>query len=721
MQTVLQNDETDCAAACLAMILNHFGKKVPIRRIRRVAGTDTNGTSGFGIIKCAEEYGLSAKSVFFSKNNILKVPYPAILHTVINGTGHYVVLSYRHGKKLHIQDPARGFFKVKVSQLEDYWTGTFFIFAPTSQFKKTKEQSAFFRFFSLLAPYKKIIVQIFASGIMLSIFGIFLSFYFRFLIDEVLYSQLPATLNLCSICYFLVIVFQMLIEFCRNELILHVGTKIDVTLLSDFFFHLFRLPMEFFSSRKTGEILSRLSDSSIIKNAISSSAISVALDSVMIILGGVFLIKLGSNLVIVVIIPVLISSLVVSFFKNSFHRKIKEQAVLQAERNAFGYECINGIATIKALSTEQKAFYKCEELIVDCGCKHLTLGTLGNIQQAIQKFVLSCEKLAIYWYGSYLIFDGKITLGQLVSFSILSNFFLSPLYRVLTMQSYWQEVFVSAERLADVFDTEKECQNDDTKDDVENINGEIRFENLSFSYGTREKAIDNVSFSIPAGKKVAFVGMSGSGKTTLIKLLMRFFEPSTGKILINSKLISDYKTNAYRKRIGYVPQDCLLFSGTIQENILWGMEENDKDLMIKAAKEAHAYEFINKLPQKFQTIVGEHGETLSGGERQRIALARVFATQHDILVMDEATASLDSISERRIMNTLLKNNIGKTTIMVAHRLSTIRDCDLIFVFDNGRLQEQGTHEYLMRKNGKYASLWRAQNEKIDIKSDEGGI
>ena len=213
--------------------------------------------------------------------------------------------------------------------------------------------------------------------------------------------------------------------------------------------------------------------------------------------------------------------------------------------------------------------------------------------------------------------------------------------------------------------------------------------------------------------------MSGSGKTTLIKLLMRFFTPADGKITIGGRNISDYKTGEYRKRIGYVPQECLLFSGTIKENILWGADnENDNDLMIEAAKEAQAYDFINELPQKFQTIVGEHGASLSGGERQRIALARVLATKHDILVMDEATASLDSISERAIMDCLFKNDSGKTTIMVAHRLSTVRNCDLIFVFEKGKLCEQGSHDELMSKNGKYASLWRAQNENKSNKTEE---
>lgn len=281
------------------------------------------------------------------------------------------------------------------------------------------------------------------------------------------------------------------------------------------------------------------------------------------------------------------------------------------------------------------------------------------------------------------------------------------------MQSYWQEVFVSAERLSDVLDIAEEDESQKDCEDAKNLLGDIEFKNVCFSYGTRGKTIKNVSLKIPSGKKIAFVGLSGSGKSTLLKLLMKFYSYDEGGIFIDGKEITSYTNDSYRSRIGYVPQESLLFSGTIEENIAWGYYGARKKEILDAAIAAQSFDFINALPDKFNTVVGEQGATLSGGERQRIALARILIRNPDIIILDEATASLDSISEQKIMDTVYQRIQNKTVIMVAHRLSTIRDCDCIFVFEHGELMEQGTHDFLLKKNGKYSQMWNAQNEKSD--------
>ena len=404
--------------------------------------------------------------------------------------------------------------------------------------------------------------------------------------------------------------------------------------------------------------------------------------------------------------------IIVYILKNPFKNKIREQSILEAEKNASMYEAINGIATIKGLATEDKAFIRTESRIVEAAQMNLDLQKLGNLQNSLQTFISSCGTLAIYWVGSYMIFNNKITLGQLISFTTLSEYFLGPLSRLLTMQSYWQEVFVSAERLSDILDLQEEDEDLQTaKEDAISLIGDIEFKNICFSYGTRGRAINNISLKIPAGKKVAFVGMSGSGKSTLLKLLMKFYKYEEGEILINNKEISEYSNDSYRSRIGYVPQESLLFSGTIKENISWGCFATSLQTISEASAAAQASDFINLLPEKFDTLVGEQGATLSGGERQRIALARILIRNPDIIILDEATASLESISEQKIMETIYQRIKGKTVIMVAHRLSTIRDCDCIFVFESGRLIEQGTHEALLKSNGKYSEMWKAQNEK----------
>ena len=474
--------------------------------------------------------------------------------------------------------------------------------------------------------------------------------------------------------------------------------------------------MKFFTSRKTGEILSRIYDIETIRNAVSSTSLSVVMDSIMIVVGGIALFIMGSKLVPVSVIPIFISSVIVWLFVAPFRRRIRERAILEADKNASIYESINGIATIKGLATERQAFLRAEAKIVEAARKSLSLAKLGNWQNSLENFVSGVGTLALYWFGSYCIFKHEITLGQLISFITLSGFFLNPLSRLLTMQSYWQEVFISAERLADILDSEEEEKEVD-KIEAKNLKGDIEFHDVSFTYGTRGNALNNVSLKIHAGEKVAFVGLSGSGKTTLLKLLMRFYKCSQGYITIDGIDISDYTLESYRERIGYVPQESLLFSGTISENIAWGFPLADQKLIQGAAQAAQAWGFISRLPDKLQTIVGEQGATLSGGERQRIALARVLLRSPQLFILDEATASLDSISEQAIMDTIFRCVKTRCVIMVAHRLSTIKNCDRIFVFEKGSLVESGSHEELLVKKGKYYLLWRAQNQTAVRKKD----
>lgn len=712
IKKVLQHDETDCGAACISIILQYYGKTVPLRKIRTALGTDSIGTSGLGIVKGAQKFGLNCKGLMSpEKDKIQTIPLPAIFHTKEN-LEHYIVIYKINKKYVFISDPAFGLRKMKREEFLKWWTGIFFILFPTTEFEKGNENKGILlRFASLLKPHKRLVIETLIASLLLSLFGVFISFYFRFLIDEVLYLQVKSTLNLCSICYLIVIIFQTLIEFCRSQIILYLGTKIDVSLISDFFGHLLHLPLSFFSSRKTGEILSRINDAETVKNAISSTTLGIIMDSFMLIGGGFFLFKMGIDLLPVSMIPVFISAIIVWIYSTPFKRLIKTRAILEADKNASMYESINGIATIKGLSTEDKAYLRVEEKIVAAANKNLELGKLGNCQRAIQNMISGSGTLALYWIGSFMIFDGKITLGQLISFNTLSGFFLGPLKRLLTMQLHLQEVMISAERLTDIIDMEEENSDDEKLEEIEDLSGKIEFKNVSFSYGTRGRALENISFEIPAGKKVAFVGTSGSGKTTLLKLLMKFYKLEEGQILINGTDISEIKTTSFREKIGYVPQESLLFSGTISENIVWGCDNPEPKKIIATAMAAQAYDFIQRLPEKFNTYVGEHGSTLSGGERQRLAMARILMRNPQMLILDEATASLDSISEQSIMDTIFTRIQGRTVIMVAHRLSTIKDCDLIYVFNKGKLVEQGTHFELLAKNNFYKKLWSAQNEK----------
>lgn len=706
----LQHDQSDCAAACLRMILDYFGKSTNLRKIRMLAGTDTMGTSGYGLQVCAKENGLTCKGFKAPEKNIIRnIPFPAIFHIVREGINHYVIVREVKKERATVYDPALGIIKMNLQEFFQIWSGIFFLCKPEDDFSQKKDdENSLFRFFSLLSPHKKIFARIFTASIFLSILSIMIAFYFRFLIDEVLYTQVQSTLNITSLCYLLILIFQLILSFTRNQLSIIMSSKIDLSLICSFFNHLMKLPFSFFTSRKTGEILSRIRDTEVIRQTISSTTVSVLIDSVMFFIGGFFLFRTGSDLVFVAMAPVLVSSLFVFLFARPFKKLIRRKAVAMANKNACMYETINGISTVKALSAEESAFRRNEVFFVDAVNKGISLDVLGNLNQVIQSFISGLGTLLVYWVGSYRIFNEVLTLGQLISFTTLSGFFLGPLGRLLTMQPQLQEAFISAERLNDIMEIDEESDNLCVYTPELKFNEKIEFKDVDFSYGTRGKALENINLRINKGEKIGIVGCSGSGKSTLLKLLLKFYKQSNGTISIDNQNLSVISTSQLRQIFGYVPQEPLLFSGTIAENIAWGLKGFSPSKIQEAAAQANAMEFIQSQPEGFNTFVGEHGATLSGGEKQRICLARTLMRNPEILVLDEATANLDALCEQSIINTIF--SLNKTTIMIAHRLSTVCKCDRIIVMDKGKIVQTGTHEELLNGCELYKNLWEAQHD-----------
>lgn len=709
---VKQQDESDCGAACIATVAKFYGKRISITKIRNYAGTDRDGTSAKGIVKAASKIGFSCKTLI-SKEKQLKndFPFPIIVHVNKEGNEHYIVVYKIRKNKILAADPADSVSWINSEDFYKWWSGVFFFITPNEHFKQSNDDKSFFqRFWYLLHQNKKLAIEVFISSFILTILGILGAFYFRYLIDDVIYSYLPQALLSVSIAYLVVLIFQSLLGFARNHLIIFLSNKMDASLTLEYFNHILHLPLDFFMKRKSGEILSRLSDIATIKNALSSMSIGVILDSIMLIFGGIVLFSFSSQLVGIAVIPVIFSASLVLIFSKKFKQLIYRRSIIEAEKYSHFVETINGIATVKALSTENDSYDKGELKIIDAIEKDFNLSHLGNFQSTLQGFLSQAGNLAVYWYGSWLIMNGKLSLGELISFVTLLGYFLGPLSRLITLQPQLQELSVASKRLGEILDLPEEDGLNDGLFELKETEGNISIKDLSFSYGTRGITLDNISLDIKAGETVAFVGPSGSGKTTLLKLLLKFYKPDSGDILLDEKNIKDINTQSYRNFFGYVPQEILLFSGTIEENIAWGNYDAAPEDIFNAAKDAQALEFISKLNERFATKVGEKGASLSGGERQRIALARTLLRKPKILVLDEATSSLDSISEAAIMKTI--HSVGKdlTTIIVAHRLSTIKNCDKIFVLYDGHLVESGKHSTLLRKNGIYAQMWKSQND-----------
>lgn len=708
----LQHDETDCAPACLATICKYYGKEISIRVLRNLVKTDIKGTTGDKIVEGANKLGFSCHGVFSSDKTLHdKTLFPIIAHTQVGEIEHYVVVFSINKRKVLIGDPAVGLVKKSLKQFISEWSGVFFVLKNTdSKTKIYEKKKSILDFFYLIKPYKKILAEVFIASVILSFIGIVSAFYFRFLVDDVLYSGVLKTLHVVSLGYLIAIVFQSILTISRTQLILHVGSRIEATLNFDFFEHLLHLPLGFFARRKTGEVLSRINDIHAIRQVLSSTGVGVLLDSLMLLIGGAFLVLTGGILTLIAIVPVIFSTIIALMFIRPYKRMIREKAIIDAQKYSTMVESVNGISTIKALSSEEYAFECAEMKIVESTKKTIAIGRFANIENTVQMCLSQLGTLSVYWIGGLLILKGKMSLGELISFSILSGYFLGPLSRLLTLQPTLQEAFISASRMQDIMDEKCESEILSGKTTAKDLSkDDIVINDLSFSYDGDRLALENINLKIKAKSKIAFVGSSGSGKTTLIKLIMRFYDYNDGSITVGDTNIKDFETQSYRSKIAYVPQEVLLFSGTIKENIVWGSSVPD-ELIITASKSVKAHTFIDKLKHRYETMIGEHGVTISGGERQRIALARAILRNPSIFIFDEATASLDAITEKEIMDNIYESiAVDKTTIIVAHKLSTIIKCDQIYVFDNGKIVESGTHDELLKSGSFYKKLWDAQN------------
>ena len=709
---VKQHDITDCGAACLATISKQYGLNLSISKIREVAGTDKQGTNAYGMIKAAEQLGFTAKGVkgnqeaFFSE-----FPLPAIAHVVIDGSLlHYVVVHKITKKKIIIADPAKGIVNYTPEEFFKIWTGVLIMLVPTSRFQKGNENKGILsRFFSLMLPQKRLLINIFLSSLMITVFGILASFYFRFIMDDIVPNSTRKTLIALSVGVIALYIFKAILEAFRNHLMLYLAQKLDIPLILGYYEHVLGLPMNFFGTRKVGEIVSRFTDASKIRDAISSATLTIMIDSLMAIVGGAVLYAQNSTLFVIAVIVVALYGVIVFAFKNPVKKINEKQMEDNAQVTSYLVETLNGIETVKAFHAEDKAQAKTDKLFVKLLKSVFKGGIIMNAQQTLTSAISTIGGTVILWVGVVNVLNGNMTLGSLITFNALLAYFLDPVKNLINLQPTMQTAIVAAERLGEILDLELEkTQNESRTLAPESLNLPIRIENLDFRYGTRKLVLENINMTINAGEKIALVGESGSGKTTLSKLLMNFDPWEKGEIFIGDYNLKDINLEALRNRIAYISQDIFLFSGTIKENLELGNEDATMADIIEACRLSKADEFINNMPLRYETMLEENGANLSGGQKQRLAIARALLKKPDILIMDEATSNLDSITEKAIEKTINSLSRNITTIIIAHRLSTIMRCDKIFVMEQGKFIEQGTHSELIARKGRYYDLWKDQ-------------
>lgn len=721
---IKQHDITDCGAACLATICKQNGYKIGITRIREVAGTDKQGTNVYGIIKAAEILGFSAKGVKGDKEAFFsEFPLPCIAHVIMDGNLlHYVVIHKITKKQVVIADPGAGIVKLTPEEFfgdvhkegkppKYQWSGVLILLVKSESFQTGDETKGLFqRFIHLLLPQKKLIIHIFIASLIYTILGILAAFYFKVLVDDILPDSLMKTLTTLSIGIIVLNIFKVILNAFRTHLLLYLSQKLDIALLLGYYRHVLELPMNFFGTRKVGEIVSRFNDASKVRDAISGATLTIMIDTLMAVAGAVILYLQNVQMFGITVIMVVLYLIIVFAFNKWYEQLNRKQMEDNSQLTSYLVESLNGIQTVKAYNAERKANRETEIKFVKLLKSIFDLSWVSNLQSSLKIFVELVGGVVILWVGSVCVIKGQITIGQLITFNSLLVYFLDPVKNLINLQPQMQTAVVAADRLGEILDLEAEKgENERKKLCPDSLSGDIVFKDVSFRYGTRQLVLEDINLTIKKGQKVAFVGESGSGKTTLSKLLLHLYKAESGNILINDNNIEDIQIEKLREKIAYISQETFLFSGSILDNLSLGLDYATMDDVIEATKSAQAHDFINELPLRYETRLEENGANLSGGQRQRLSIARAMLKKPDILIMDEATSNLDAITEKQLDKTISEYSENMTTIFIAHRLSTIKNCDQIFVMDKGRIIERGTHEELKRLGGKYSMLAKQQS------------
>lgn len=709
---IKQHDMRDCGAACLASVAGHYGLQLPIAKIRQLCHTDKRGTNALGLIQGLEQMGFNAKGVKASLENLPKAPLPAIAHTIFKEQyQHYVVIYKVHKGKISVMNPAYG--KIETYTTEEFakiWTGVLILLEPNEYFEQRNEKTGLYqRFYQLIQPHRSILLQALVGAIFYTLLGLSTSIYIQKITDYVLVDGNRRLLNLLSVIMIVLLLFQIFLGVMKSVLTLQTGQKIDKYLILGYYKHLLKLPQRFFDTMRVGEIISRVNDAVKIRTFINDVSIQIVVNVFIVLFSFALMFTYYWKLALIValVIPFYLGIYAITNWLNKkVERRMMEES---AELESHLVESLNAVKTIKQFGAEFYANNK-TDIHFSTLLKTIYKSVLNSLFSGnASEFVSRIFTIVLLWVGAGYVIDREITPGELLSFYALIGYFTSPVSQLIGMNKSIQNALIASDRLFEIMDLEQEEVTDKIELTAEQI-GNINFENVTFSYGSRREVFKDFSCVIEKGKTTAIVGESGSGKTTLATLIQNLYPVNSGKITIGDYEVQYLSHYSLRTLIGVVPQQIDLFSGNVIENIAFGEDFPDMQRVIDLTKQLGILSFIEQLPNGFQTHLGENGSQLSGGQRQRIAIARALYKNPEILILDEATSSLDTDSEQVIQATLNElKRTGKTLIVIAHRLSTIAHSDTILVLRNGQLIEQGTHQELLARETTYKAMWEKQS------------
>lgn len=706
------------------MVAAFYGKRYSLEGLREKSFITREGVSMLGISEAAEKIGFRSICVQVGYEKLQEAPLPCIIHW---NQQHFVVVYKLNDKHVWVADPGAGKLKYTKEEFCNCWlssrkneedTGVALLLEPTPEFYTIEDEGdevnrkGFSFLYSYLRPYRGLVGQLLLGLLLGSMIQLMLPFLTQSVVDFGINNQNLGFIYLVLIAQLMLSFSSSAVDFIRGWILLHLGTRINIALISDFLIKLMKMPISYFDSKMTGDILQRINDHKRIQDFLTGSSLSVIFSVFNIIIFGIVLL-VYSGMIFLIFMggSALYVAYVWLFMKKRAELDHKRFAQQSANQSTV-VQLVNGMQEIKLSACEQQKRWEWERIQAKLFKVNIKSLALRQYQDSGAVLINQSKNLLITALVASLVVKGEMTLGMMLSVQYIIGQLNSPVNELIAFARDMQDARLSMDRLSEVRD--KPDEEDPTRELLREIpeGKEIRLQNLNFKYDPLSEypTLDDINLVIPPGKQTAIVGMSGSGKTTLVKLLLGFYPPASGDIFIGDTPLGSYSIREWRKRCGVVMQDGFIFSDSIAGNIAPGVEHIDKKRLRHAAEVANIHDFIEELPLAYNTKIGQEGHGLSQGQKQRILIARAVYKDPEFIFFDEATNALDANNERTIMNNLQTFFKGRTSVVVAHRLSTVRNAEQIIVIEQGRIAETGTHEALIALEGRYYKLVKNQLE-----------